>query len=207
MSSSDDESAFAKALNRLIYDINQDQYMLMEFLIPVVDGCRAALNVKIGEAKSLDNVTEEQFQQYMDTTVESYKELVLGITELESDEKYYLVFDEGQVSIEEEVDEPNVVILAPADAMISILDADPKISIAELLKDQLQILAHDPQDAIEAIGFLCFPELQRVARSGADPTNLESEDADTIITQTATELVTGVLKHWIDIQLSNQAMP
>ncbi len=206
LNDADDESEFLKALKRTIFEINQDQYMIMEYLGPVVDGCRAALNVNIKDATSLDEITDTQFEKFMEETSESFSDITIRMNDIDTNEVLTLSFVDGQVEFDDETEEPNVYILASTNVMLTILDADPRASLVDLLSGSLEIIAHDSQDAIEAIGFLCFPALQRAASLGIDPSNLESEDADSIITSTATELVTSALKQWIDVQI-NHASP
>ncbi|MEE8182507.1 MAG: hypothetical protein V3T87_04265, partial [Candidatus Thorarchaeota archaeon] len=58
-------------------------------------------------------------------------------------------------------------------------------------------------DVVEALGFLCFPSLLKMARSGIDPSSLLSEDADSIIIAAASNLVTQMVRKWVDAQLEH----
>jgi hypothetical protein len=204
---SDEANELLKSIQRVVFDFNEDRYMLLEYLIPILDGCKAALNVNVTQALNLEKFSEEQFETHLESTDSAFKELAICMRVSNSEEEYNLDFNEGIATITEEMEEPNVFIIGSYESLILVLDADPKTSLKNLLGDEIKILSHESQDAIDAIGFLCFSELYRVASSGVDPTNLESEDADSVIAATATELITSTLKRWIEIQVSDQPSP
>ena len=191
MNPSDEANELLKSIQRVVFDFNEDRYMLLEYLIPILDGCKAALNVDVTQALKIGKFSEEQFVRHLESTDSAFKELAICI----------------RVSNSEEMEEPNVYIIGSYDSLTLVLDADPKTSLKNLLGDEIKIISHESQDAIDAIGFLCFSELYRVASSGVDPTNLESEYADSVIAATATELITSTLKKWIEIQVSDQPSP
>ena len=56
-----------KRLKYIVENMQVDRFMLLEYLVPVIDGCRAALNVSIDQAKSLEKMSESEFDEYMTT--------------------------------------------------------------------------------------------------------------------------------------------
>ncbi|MCK5264966.1 MAG: hypothetical protein KAR03_05110, partial [Candidatus Thorarchaeota archaeon] len=78
---------------------------------------------------------------------------------------------------------------------------DSKIAPPDLLGSEIMIEGEDSLDIVEGLGLLCYPSLLRVARSGIDPSSILSEDADTIIMATTSDLVVKMIRKWIDIQL------
>jgi hypothetical protein len=57
-------------------------------------------------------------------------------------------------------------------------------------------------DVVEGLGFLCYPSLLRVAKSGVDPSSLLVDDADSVIMATASDLVVKMIRKWIDVSLA-----
>ena len=55
-----------RSLRRLSSDINVDRFMLMEYLGPIVDGCRSALRVSVDKAKQLHNMSEDEFETFLE---------------------------------------------------------------------------------------------------------------------------------------------
>lgn len=176
--------------------------MLMEYLGPVVDGCRAALNVSVEKAQDLHHMSEQDFEQYMTTVSDSFKDLTICITTSDTNDEFSVVFDGGRVSVHDECIEPDVSITSDRETLIAIFDSDPKLSPPEVLGERLKITGSDSLDVIEGLGFLCYPSLLRVAKSGVDPSSLLSDDADAVIMATASDLVVKMIRKWIDLSLS-----
>jgi putative sterol carrier protein len=199
-----------KSLTRLLryisQNINTDQFMLMEYLGPVVDGCRAALNVSIANAKLLHKMSEDDFEEHMSSVTDSYKDLTICLRTTDTGDEYSVVFDRGKAVIYDECIEPDVVITADEDTLISIFDSDPKISPYDVLGKKLKIEGSDNLDIVEGLGLLCYPTLLRVAKSGVDPSSLLSEDADSVIMAAASDLVIKMIRKWIDVSLSKDDM-
>lgn len=193
-----------KRLSQIAHDIQHDRFMLMEYLGPVVDGCRAALNVSIERAQTLNEITESEFEEYMSTTDDSFKEIGICFRTTDSDEQVSIVFTKGKPEVLDECVEPSVVISGDLETLLTTLDGDSKISPPDLLGAKIEIEGDDSLDVVQALGFLCYPQLLRVARSGIDPSSLLSEDADTIIMATASDLVVKMIRKWIDIQIASE---
>ena len=183
--------------------IQQDKYMLMEYLGPVVDGCRAALNASLEEARHLNELSDERFEEYMQTTMESFRNLTICFRAVDADEIASLVFDDGKPKVFDECIEPDVEVIATLDTLLLLLDTDSKIVPSEKLGTDFQIRGDDSPDIIQGLGFLCYPSLLRVAQSGIDPSSLLSEDADSVIRATASDLVIKMIRKWIDLQMKD----
>jgi hypothetical protein len=192
-----------KKLRTIASNIQQDQYMLMEYLGPVVDGCRAALNVSLQEAEHLHELSEEKFEEYMQTTMESYRNLTICFRATDTDEMVSLVFDKGKPVVFEECIEPDVEITAYYDVLLDLLDSDSKIAPSDRLGSEVQVSGEDSLDVVQGLGLLCYPSLLRIAQSGIDPSSLLSEDADAVIMAAASDLVIKMIRKWIDIQFKN----
>ncbi|MHA1613735.1 MAG: hypothetical protein ACTSYJ_02755 [Candidatus Thorarchaeota archaeon] len=190
-----------KRLQQIAQDIQVDRFMLMEYLGPVVDGCRAAFNVSLDRAKTLDEISESEFENYMSTTENAFKDIGICFRTTDTDEEVALVFNKGKPEVFDECIEPSVVILGKLDILLTALDSDSKISPPDLLDSEITIEGEDSLDIVEGLGLLCYPSLLRVARSGIDPSSILSEDADTIIMATASDLVVKMIRKWIDLQL------
>ena len=191
-----------KRLRQIAQSIQQDRFMLMEYLGPVVDGCRAAFNVGASRAQTLDEITESEYESYMATTDDSFKEIGLCFKATDVDEVVGLVFTKGRPEVFDECIEPNVVISGKLETLLTILDSDSKLSPPELLGTEIEIEGEDSLDVVQGLGLLCYPSLLRVARSGIDPSSLLSEDADAVIMATASDLVVKMIRKWIDFQLN-----
>ncbi len=176
--------------------------MLMEYLGPVVDGCRAALNVSLEKAQVLDKMSEDDFDQHISSVQDSFGDLTICIKPSDSDENFSIVFDRGKTVVYDECVEPDVVITADNATLIDICDSDPKLTPHEVLGNGLKVSGSDNLDIIQGLGFLCYPSLLRVAQSGVDPSSLLSEDADTVIMASASDLVVKLIRKWIDSSLS-----
>jgi len=190
-----------KRLKQIAEDIQKDRFMLMEYLGPVVDGCRAAFNVSLDRAQTLDEITEPEFNSYMSTTDDSFKDIGLCFKATDTDEQVSIVFSNGKPEVFDECIEPNVVILGKLETLLTSLDSDSQISPPDLLGSKIEIEGEDSLDVVQGLGFLCYPSLLRVARSGIDPSSILAEDADTVIMATASDLVVKMIRKWIDIQL------
>ena len=191
-----------KRLHQIAHDIQHDRFMLMEYLGPVVDGCRAALNVSIERAHALNEITESEFEEYMNSTDDSFKEIGICFQATDADEEVSIVFSKGKPEVFDECIESSVVISGKLETLLTTLDSDSKISPPDLLGTEIEIEGEDSLDVVQGLGLLCYPSLLRVARSGIDPSSLLSEDADTIIMATASDLVIKMIRKWIDMQLS-----
>lgn len=176
--------------------------MLMEYLGPVVDGCRAALNVSLEKAQVLDKMSEDDFEQHISSVQDSFGDLTICLKPSDANESFSIVFDRGKTTVYDECFEPDVVIAADNSLLIALCDSDPKLSPHEALGNGLKVSGSDNLDIIQGLGFLCYPSLLRVAQSGVDPSSILSEDADTVIMASATDLVVKLIRKWIDISLS-----
>ncbi|TFH11006.1 MAG: hypothetical protein E4H14_01515 [Candidatus Thorarchaeota archaeon] len=192
-----------KRLRQIAEDIQMDRFMLMEYLGPVVDGCRAAFNVSLDRAQTLDDITDPEFESYMSTTDDSYRDIGFCFKTTDTDEHVSLVFSHGKPEVFDECIEPNVIILGELETLLTSLDADSKISPPDLLGSKIEIKGEDSLDVVQGLGLLCYPSLLRIARSGIDPSSLLSEDADTIIMAAASDLVVKMIRKWIDIQITS----
>lgn len=190
-----------KRLRQIAQDILKDRFMLMEYLGPVVDGCRAALNVSIDRAKTLTEISEREFETLMQTTEDSFKDIGICFKTTDTDEEVSIVFSNGRPDVFDECVESNIVIRGKLDILIESLDSDSKISPLDLLGSEIKIEGEDSLDVVQGLGFLCYPSLLRVARSGIDPSSILSEDADTVVMATASDLVVKMIRKWIDVQL------
>jgi len=178
--------------------------MLLEFLGPIVDGCRAALNVSVDKAQALHKLTDTDIDEYMETTEPSFLNLTICFKLGEGDEVYSLVFDDGEIYAYDECIEPDVVFEGPESLFITLLDADAHVSPIEELGESYDVSGTDSSNIIEGLGVLCFIPLLRVARSGVDPSSLLSENADSIILATSSDLVTKIVQKWIDVMVEQE---
>jgi hypothetical protein len=190
-----------KRLRQIAHAIQQDLFMLMEYLGPVVDGCRAAFNVSLDRAQTLNEITESEFEKYMTITDDSYKEIGLCFKTTDTNEAVALVFTKGKPEVLDECIEPNVIILAKLETLLTVLDSDSKVSPPDLLGTEIKVEGEDSLDVVQGLGLLCYPSLLRVARSGIDPSSILAEDADSVIMATASDLVVKMIRKWIDTQL------
>ncbi len=118
------------------------------------------------------------------------------------DEEYSIVFDKGKTSVHTECFEPDVAIVSDHSTLLGLFNSDPKLSPPDVLGTKLKISGSDSLDIVEGLGFLCYPSLLRVAKSGIDPSSILSEDADSVIMVAASDLVVKMIRKWIDTQLS-----
>ena len=202
MSKDDEPKSLEKSLRHISLNINSDRFMLMEYLGPVVDGCRAALNVSLEKAQDLSKMSEGDFEHHITSVQDSFGDLTICLKPSDSDDSLSIVFDRGKTTVFDECVEPDVVITADNDTLIAIFDSDPKLAPHEILGTRLNVSGSDNLDLIQGLGFLCYPSLLRVAQSGIDPSSLLSEDADTVIMASASDLVVKLIRKWIDISLS-----
>ena len=148
--------------------------MLMEYLGPVVDGCRAALNVSVEKARTLHQLSEEEFESYMTAMTDSFQNLSICFKVEDTGEEYSFVFSHGKAKLYDECLEPNVVITSDEKTLQAVLDSDPKLSPPDLLGNKIKIDGDDSMDIVEALGLLCYPSLLRIAQSGVDPSSILS---------------------------------
>ncbi|TXT55342.1 MAG: hypothetical protein BAJATHORv1_40253 [Candidatus Thorarchaeota archaeon] len=183
--------------------INEDQYMIMEFLSPIVDGCRAAFNVDLDRARNIHKLSEDEFQEYMDMIGDSYENLSICFKDLDGN-IFSLTFEHGFTEISDECIDPDVVIIGDRDALTDLLDTDSKISPVDAIANKTKVVGTDTDTVVEALGFLAYPTLLKMAQSGIDPSSLLAEDADSVIMAAATDLITKMVKKWVDTQLSEK---
>jgi len=174
--------------------------MLLEYLGPIVDGCRAALSVSVDKANNLHKLSDADFDSYMETTEHSFLSLTICFKIRDTDDAYSLVFEAGQSFSYDECVEPDVVVEGPEELLMALFDADAHVSPIDELGVSYRIAGNDSGNIIEALGLLCYTPLLRMARSGLDPSSLLSENADTIILAAASDLVTKISQRWIEIQ-------
>jgi hypothetical protein len=191
-----------KKLRNIAHNIHEDKYMLMEYLGPVVDGCRAALNVSLEEAERLNEISDEKFEEYMQATLESFRDLTICFRATDNDETASLVFDNGKPMVFDECIEPDVEITAKYEVLLDLLDSDSKATPSDRLGPDVLVTGDDSLNVVQGLGFLCYPSLLRVAQSGIDPSSLLSEDADAVIMATASDLVIKMIRKWIDLQVT-----
>ncbi len=193
------------SLKDIVRDINRDQFMIMEYLGPIVDGSRAALSLSIEKAKELHKLSDAEFEDYMDRTEQSFLNLTICFRAEDMDQAHSLVFDSGEAYVFEDCTEPDVVILGDSRMLMSLLDADSNVSPVDELGTSYRVVGKDSSDVIEALGLLCFTPLLRIARSGVDPSSLLSEDADSIILAAASDLLASIVRRWIDLQTATHS--
>ncbi|MGY5862020.1 MAG: hypothetical protein RTU09_06560 [Candidatus Thorarchaeota archaeon] len=181
--------------------VNQDKFMLMEYLGPVVDGCRAALKVSVERAHDIHEMSESEFEKYMNATEHSLRDLTICFKATDVDEILSIVFKNGATSVHDECVEPDVVVSGAISHLTDIMNIDSRISPTDVIGVSVQVTGAESSDVVEALGFLCFPSLLKMARSGVDPSSLLSEDADSIIVAAASNLVAQMVRKWIDAQL------
>ncbi len=202
MSDDDKPKSLERSLLALSQSINTDQYMLMEYLGPVVDGCRAALNVSIEKAQELHKLTEDDFEEYISSVPDSFRDLTICLKTSDTAEEYSIVFERGKATIYDECVEPDVLFISDNNTLIALCESDPQVSPPEVLGVKLEVSGSDNLNIVEGLGFLCYPSLLRVAQSGVDPSSILSEDADSVIMAAASDLVVKMIRKWIDVTLS-----
>jgi putative sterol carrier protein len=178
--------------------------MLMEYLGPIVDGCRSALSVSVEKARQLHNMSEDEFEELMDSKDGSFSNISFCFKTSDTDDEYSIVFDGGLTKVYDECIEPDVVISSDFETLVDLLDSDARISPPKLLRGRLQVVGADAMEIVEALGFLCYPSLLRMAHSGVDPSSLLSEDADAVIIAAASDMVTRMVREWIDISFQRK---
>ncbi|UCH05138.1 MAG: hypothetical protein JSW05_02960 [Candidatus Thorarchaeota archaeon] len=198
MNEEERQHSLERSLSQLAHDINIDKFMLMEYLGPIVDGCCAALNVSLDKARDLHKMSDSEFEEYMSMSAGSFKDISFCFRTTDVQEQYSLVFDRGRVKVFDECIEPDAVITSTFEHLAKVLDADPNVSVIESLGSTVSVSGLDSTDVVQALGFLCYPTLLRMARSGVDPSSLMSDDADSIILAAASDMVTKIIKKWID---------
>jgi hypothetical protein len=190
-----------KSLRNISGEINRDQYMLMEYLVPVVDGCRAALRVSLERARELHSMPDSEFEQYLHGTEQSFKTLTICFKMTDTGEVCSMEFHDGKSSVYEECAEPDVVVSSDLRTMVDLFDYDSHCLAIEVLGSKVEVTGNDSLEVVEALGLLCFSALLRMARSGIDPSSLLAEDADSEIMAAASGLVTDMVRKWIDLQI------
>ncbi|MHA1770571.1 MAG: hypothetical protein ACTSYL_10580 [Candidatus Thorarchaeota archaeon] len=188
-------------LREMAHEIKEDKHMLMEYLGPVVDGCRAAFKVDVQRAREISKLTEDDFQEYIDMVGDSFKNITICFLVTETRDALSFVFDDKGLTLGDECIDPDVVIQGKLAVLKELLNPDSRLSPVEILGDEISVHATDPQNAVIALGLLCYPALLRMARSGIDPSSLLADDADSIIMAAASDMVTKMVRRWIDIQI------
>jgi hypothetical protein len=201
VSDDDQPKSLEKSLLEISNNINNDKFMLMEYLGPVVDGCRAALSVSIEKAQDVNKMSEDDFDQHISSVTDSFRNLTICMKVTDTKEEYSVVFDKGKLTVFDECVEPDVVIVSDHGTLIALFNSDPQLSLPDVLETRLKLSGSDSLDVVECLGFLCYPSLLRVAQSGIDPTSILSEDADSMIMVAASDLVVKMIRKWIDTQL------
>ena len=190
-----------KRLRFIAQNMKEDNFMLLEYLVPVIDGCRAAMNVSIDRARSFEKISDNEFDEYMSSTDNSFRDVGFCFKATDMEEEISLVFLKGKASVYDECLESSVMIRAKLATLLTLLDSDSKLSPVELLGSELEVDGEDTQDVVQGLGLLCYPSLLRIAKSGVDPSSLLSEDADSVIMAAASDLVVKMIRKWIDLQL------
>ncbi len=204
MNETNNERTLESYLREIAHEIQEDKYMLMEYLEPVVDGCRAAFEVRVKEAKQSSKITDEEFQKYIDMVGDSFKNITICFLVRETKEMLSLIFDDKGVVFHDECIDPDVVVSGSLAALKDILNPDSQRTPMDLLGDEVDVHTDDAHKAAVALGLLCLPSLLKIARSGIDPSSLLAEDADTVIMAAASDMVTKMVQKWIDIQLEQR---
>ncbi len=197
----DEKKNLRLVLKGFAHELNTDRFMLMEYLSPVVDGCRAALSVSVEKAVQFHSISDVEIEELIDATEMSFMNLTVCFESEDTEEVISLVFEDGEAFSYEECVEPDLKFIGPERILLEILDSDSKISVVETLGKSIRVEGIDPSIIIEGLGLLCYPPLLKMARSGVDPSSLLSEDADAIILAAASELVTEIVKAWIDTSM------
>ena len=192
---------FEKVLESISAEINKDQYMLMEYLVPVIDGCRAALRVSVDRARELHNMPDSEFEQYLDGTEQSFRALTICFKMTDTGEVCSIEFEHGKSTVYDECVEPDVVVTSDFNTMADLFDADSHRLPTEVLGSKVSVTGNDSLEVVEVLGLLCFSPLLRMARSGIDPSSLLAEDADSAIMAAASGLVTEMVSKWVDLQI------
>ncbi len=194
-------ASLEESIARVVDAIRENRYLLMEFLSPIIDGCRAAMGVSIETARRLGEMTEEEFRRHMNAVGGSYEATRICIRTWDTDESYMVAFEDGVPSVESTCGAADVTVHAEAPVLRSVFASDPDVHVPALLRSAIDIDCAEPEAAVEAIGLLVYPVLLRMAESGIDPSSLLCEDADSLITSAASDLVTKALRAWIDAKM------
>jgi hypothetical protein len=177
--------------------------MLMEYLGPIVDGCRAAFNVSIEEAQNLEKITDIDFLKHMEFSGNSFEEIIICFEANDSQEKHAIEFNDGTARVLDTCENANVLVSSKLNILLSLLDPDSKLSPLDILGNSLRVSGKNVSEVVEGLGLLCYPSLLRMAMAGIDPSSLLSENADTIILATASDLITKLLQKWIELQMES----
>lgn len=194
-----------KALVQMAGSINRDEFMLIEYLGPVVDGCRAALGISLEKARNLHKLSESEFTDLMEATGESFHDSAICFKATDSDERCMFGFERGRAVVYDDCYETTVLVTSDRESILSLLDSDSEFSLQSVLGNTIFLSGEDSSEIVEALGLLCYPSLLRIARSGVDPSSLLRDDADSIILTATSDLVIGAVGKWIDLQLSDMS--
>ncbi|UCE11196.1 MAG: hypothetical protein JSW61_04465 [Candidatus Thorarchaeota archaeon] len=203
MTEDEQRRTLREALKLISSEVTRDKFMLLEYLGPIVDGARAALNLNVEQASRLHEMSEEEFDTHLEGAGQSFYHLTICFEASDSGELYSLEFSKTTCTFFDECVEPDVLITADASTLLSLVSIDSDASPLDLLGTDLVITGTDSSTVVEGLGFLCYPPLLRMARSGIDPSSLLSEDADSVIMAAASDLVTKIVRRWIDLQLDS----
>ncbi len=188
-------------LKTIIHEINTDTYLLMEYLTPIVNGCKAAFDVTVEEAEKLHQLDEEQISSRIQAVSASYSSKSFCFKATDSDDEFSIVFSRGYCKLYNECTDADAVIVGPYDLLADLMNPDAKVSPFENLGESYDIHGTDVHSVVEAIGLLTFPILLKMARDGIDPSSLLAEDADSVITMAASDMITKMIQKWVDLRL------
>ena len=102
MGDDDEPKSLERNLLEISKEINTNSFMLMEYLGPVVDGCRAALSVSINKAQDLSKMSEDDFDQHISSVTDSFRNITICMKVADIEEEYSIVFDKGKTSVFDE---------------------------------------------------------------------------------------------------------
>jgi len=205
LSRDEEDKGLIQSVRTIAHILNHDKFMLLEYLIPIVDGCRAAFNIDMEKAKKVTSIEDSDFEKYLNPAQQSLSDLTICFKTEDTKDIVSLVFQSGEARVYDECVEPDVVINGNRQILIQLLDSDSRISPSETLGVSYSISGTNWSSIVEGLGLLCFPPLLRVARSGIDPSSILSENADSVIIAAASDLVTDLVNRWIGLRVSDNS--
>lgn len=205
LSRDEEDKGLIQSVRTIAHILNHDKFMLLEYLVPIVDGCRAAFNIDVEKAQNVHTIVDSDFERYLNPAQQSLSDITICFKTDDTKDMVSLVFQSGAARVYDECVEPDVVINGNRQILIQLLDSDSRISPSETLGVNYSISGTNWSSIVEGLGLLCFPSLLRVARSGIDPSSILSEDADSVIIAAASELVTNLVNRWIGLRVSDDS--
>ncbi|MEM4735226.1 MAG: hypothetical protein QXS20_05850 [Candidatus Thorarchaeota archaeon] len=181
--------------------MNDDRFMIMDYLVPLLNGCRVALRMGVADVEHSRNMTEDEFNRHLESVEPSLRNISVCFVANDTDERASIVFDDGVAEVSEDCFESDVVVSADLDTLIEIFSSDPRVTVLDILEEDVDISGSNHEDVIEVLGLMCYPALCKMARDGVDPTSVLSEDAYAVVMAAASDLVTKAVRLWIDRQL------